>query len=290
MAEMTVTRSTSTNAPRPCLAVPVVVGGAGVVEDEDRQGRHRLVELERPETVAERGEEKRRRLARGTGDREHAGRDNPRARGGEHHLLDRLPAGRPQRERGLAIGPRHEPDHLLGASDDRRQHENGQGHRARDGREAAHRHHHQPVGRHAHHDRRDPAQDIGRVADQGREASATVLPEIDAGRDPQRHGDRRGERDDDERADDGVRHAAPDLADGSRHVRKELEIQPRDSLPQQVPHDEHEREHDEAGGDVAGEEHEMIPAPPHQHHPRLRLHALGHHAAPAVSLRAPVVQ
>ena len=60
--------------------LPVLVGAERELEDDDRQARHRRVEVDAPELVVERGEQQRRGLAADAGDREqHAGDDAGRA-------------------------------------------------------------------------------------------------------------------------------------------------------------------------------------------------------------------
>ena len=62
------------SAPVQASCLPVLVGAERELEDDDRQARHRRVEVGAPELVVERGEQQRRGLAADARDREqHAG-------------------------------------------------------------------------------------------------------------------------------------------------------------------------------------------------------------------------
>src|SRR5882762_3181778 len=67
--------------PGPSEMLPALVGTHGKLEDHDRQVRHRLVHVERPELVVERGEQERRGLTADTRNRKQDTGDDPRLRG-----------------------------------------------------------------------------------------------------------------------------------------------------------------------------------------------------------------
>ncbi len=61
-------------------------------------------------------------------------------------------------------------------------------------------------------------------------------------------GEQRAEADDDQRADDGVGHAAAGFADRLRHLGEERQVERRDALRDDVEQDERQRdERDEHG-------------------------------------------
>ena len=140
--------------------LPVGVGAHRELEDDDRQIRHRRVEVGAPELVVERGEQQRRGLAGDARDREqHAGQHAlHRGAVGDHH--DHLPLRRAERGRRLAQRARHQPQHVLGGAHDDRHHDDRQRHRAGPGREMAHRHDHHLVDEQADDDRRRAQQDV----------------------------------------------------------------------------------------------------------------------------------
>src|SRR5204863_2470833 len=65
----------------PCEVLPVLVRTHGKLEDDDRQVRHRLVQIERPELVVEGSEKEGRGLPADTRDRKQDTGDDPGLRG-----------------------------------------------------------------------------------------------------------------------------------------------------------------------------------------------------------------
>ena len=109
--------------------LPVLVGRERELEDDDRQARHRGVEVGAPELVVERGEQQRRGLAADAGDREQHAGDHAGFGGAVAHLGDHERARHAERGRGLAQLVRHQDQHVLGGA----HHDRDDDHRQRDG-------------------------------------------------------------------------------------------------------------------------------------------------------------
>ena len=101
--------------------LPVVVGAQRELEDDDRQARHRRVQVGAEELVVERGEQQRRGLAADAGDgQQDAGHDAGAARRGRRHVAITWPARHAERGRRLAQLARHQAQHVLGGAHDDR--------------------------------------------------------------------------------------------------------------------------------------------------------------------------
>ena len=124
----------------PGLVVPVLVRADGVVEDLHRQRRGRLqsgrqfqywllsaVKSSGAVSPAARAIDEQR------------GGDDAAERRAQHHREAGAPRRHAERQRRLAQRARHQADHLLGGARQRRDHEDGQRHRAGQRREAVHR-------------------------------------------------------------------------------------------------------------------------------------------------------
>ena len=88
--------------------LPVGIGAERELEDDDRQARHRGVQVGREELVVERGEQQRRGLAGDAGDGEQDAGDDPGLRRAVGHVADHMGARHAERGRGLAQLVRHQ--------------------------------------------------------------------------------------------------------------------------------------------------------------------------------------
>src|SRR6266403_1366997 len=110
------------------------------------------------------------------------------------------------------------------------------------------REHDQPVGHNADHDGGHTVQDIGDKAHDIAIAVSPVLGKKNARADPERDAEQTGDRKNDHRADDGVRHAAAGLAHRLRSLGQERKIDRADALINQIGKDGEERyQHDDDG-------------------------------------------
>ena len=138
---------------------------------------------------------------------------------------------------------RHETHQLFGGARDHRHHQDGEGHAPRERGEMSHRSHQPRPDEDADHDGRRAVQDVRYEPHYPAESPRPVLGEVQAGADPDREADQRGQSDDDPGPDDRVGHAASGLAGGDRVLREEAPVERRRALGDQMPEDEHERQY-----------------------------------------------
>src|SRR2546422_2452803 len=99
----------------------------------------------------------------------------------------------------------------------------------------------------ADHDRRGAVQDVRHEPHDPAEAARPVLGEIEAGADPDREADERGEPDDDPRSYDRVGHTAARLAGRDGVLDEEAPVEGRSAFGDQIPEDEDEGQHRNEG-------------------------------------------
>src|SRR6185312_4151498 len=113
-------------------------------------------------------------------------------------------------------------------------------------------------GENAHHDGREAIEHVGQESDAVGEPRAAVFGQVQAGADANRKPEQHRESDDDERADDRVRHAAAGFADGLGHVREEREVERSSALRDEVRQNEEQRQHGDHGGRRKCGEHDDV--------------------------------
>ena len=104
-----------------------------------------------------------------------------------------------------------------------------------------HRLHEQLPGKNPHHDRWQSVQDVSEEAHRGREHRHPLLGEIESRADPDRQSNTARDSDDNECADDRVRHAAAAFAGWTLHLGKERPIHGGSAKTNQVNDDEEQR-------------------------------------------------
>ena len=252
----------STSAPGPRQPVPLVVGRDGVHIDLQRQRRNRLIQLEAPELVAERGKQQRRRLARHPRKRQHTSRNDSRRGRAQAHRDHRPPLRHAQAQRSLADRVRHRHQHLLGRPRNRRHHHDGQRNPAGERRKMHLAHHNQRVGSNPHHNRRNPIQHVrGETHRHRQQLALPILGQIDARRDAHRNPHRTGQRENNSRTQHGVGHASARLAHRRGNVGEERQVQRARALVEQVGKDRHQRHNHQHRAQHCKPRHQMV----HQH-------------------------
>src|SRR5205823_4317975 len=231
--------------------MPVVIWRDGVREDLNRQRRDRLTDVRRPELIVECCEEQWRGFSRDARGRdENSGEDSGKG-SRNNDAENRTAARRAESERSFPQSGRHKPNQLLGRPDDHRNHEKSKRETARDRTEAFDRKDCQPVREDSNHDRRHSVEHVGCEAHDRRKTLLAIFREVDAADASDRYGEQRGDRDEDERADDRVGHAAARLADGLRHLREERPVERRKALLDDVEQNHRERKQRQDYGDRA---------------------------------------
>src|SRR6266403_927687 len=233
---------------RPCLPVPFVEGRDGIGKDLQRQGCRRLVRLPIPVLVSKCGEQQRRGFSGNAREGQHDAGDDSRGSRAQRNRERGAPAGDAQTVRGFADSLWDQEQHLLGGPRDGRNHHNGERNATGQRREMFLREHDQPVGHNADHDGGHTVQDIGDKAHNIAIAVSPVLGKKNARADPERDAEQTGDRKNDHRADDGIRHAAAGLTHRLRSLGQERKIDRADALINQIGKDGEERhQHDDDG-------------------------------------------
>src|SRR5579862_1161267 len=227
----------------------IVVRRDGVSEDLQGEGGDGVGETVVPETVSKGGEENGRGLSRDAGERQQdAGGDAPE-RGGHDDVDDDLPPRDAERQPGLPITLRHQvKDFLRGAHDDG-EHEKPERDASRVGGEGPGGFHYQPIDDDAPYDGRDAVEDIAEEAQPPVDAGGTVLGEIDAAQDPDWHADSGCQREQGERAGDGVGHASAGFHRRLGEFGEEIPVHGTGALVHEMEKDDAERRDDEDGAE-----------------------------------------
>src|SRR5450759_587813 len=220
--------------PGPRLPVPLVVWADRVIEDLERERRDRLTQRCRPELIAERSEEKRRRLAGDSCHRNQRSGHDAGERGAENDGYRGPPPWIPERERGLSQGCRNDEKHLFGRAGDEGNHHRAQRHSARQRREVADGPDEKLPCENPDDDRGKSVQHVGEKTHRGRERCALFFREVESGADTYRQPDDACYPDEHQRTHDRVGHSAARLAHRPRHVREECERKGGCALPEQV--------------------------------------------------------
>ena len=230
---------------RPGLPVPVVVGRNGVDENLQRHGGNGFSQFVRPAQVAERGEQQRRGFARHPRQRQqHAGDDA--FEGGAHDdLHNGPPFGDAQRERGLTVAAGHQLQNLFRRPHHERNHHHAEHHAARQRGKAVHRHHQQRPNDHAPGDGRHAVQNVGGETNPPIQPRRAVFRKEHAAEHADRHTEQRGLPQQNERADNGVGHAAAGLADRLGQLGEERQVDGTETEFDEVIKDQQQRRDDQ---------------------------------------------
>src|SRR5512140_1121783 len=240
----------------PSEGMPCVIGTYRVGEDLQGKGGDRLFQRERPELIAERGEQQRCRLAGDARDGDQRAGDDARARRTKHDRKRGAPARVAEGERGLAKRDGNDADHLLRGARDHGNHHRAERHTAGEGGEVAYGSDEELPCKYSHHDRRKPVQHIRQEAHTVRQSRPLLRGQIEPGAHTDRQPEGARQPDEDERADDRIRESAAGLPHRLRHLREEVPRERADAEPQQVREDEDQREHGQhRGGDEHPEHH-----------------------------------
>src|SRR5215218_6166931 len=222
----------------PRLLVQRRVRRLRVLEDRERDRRHRLAHVGRDRRRRDRRrEEERRRLAGGAGDRERRTGRDPSDGGRKDDAEDGPPAARAEREARLAQVARDELEHLLRGARDERQHDHRQRDRPRE-RTLVVADDQQREDEDPDHDRRDAVQHVECEPHAPVDRGRRELGHVDRDENADRNRHRRRHRDQQGAADDRLRDPAAGLAEGHGRRGQELPRERVDSLQQHLADDE----------------------------------------------------
>ncbi len=100
---------------------------------------------------------------------------------------------------------------------------------------------HDGVGNDADHDRRHAVEHVRNKANGIAEAIAAIFRQVNPGTDAERNAQQAGDRQNQYRTDDGIRHAAADFARRHGSLRQEGPVDRTYALVDQVAEDRHQR-------------------------------------------------
>ncbi|GAA5440580.1 hypothetical protein Dcae01_02096 [Deinococcus caeni] len=239
----------------------LVVGAGGAAVDLERQGAHGFAGVEVDGAVAEGGEQQRGGLAGHAGQCQHHAGHDAAGGGGQDNAQRDQPLGQAQRQSGLADGLRHELQDFLGGADHDGHHQETQGQRAGEAREAELQHD-QAVHDQTHHDGGNAGQHVADHANGRHQRVAGVLGEEDPAGHADEHADHAGHGEHLDAAQDGVGEAAARLAFRGGDLGEEVHVDGAQALADQVEEDQDQGRDDQQGGeqDQAAHQHVLEPA------------------------------
>src|SRR5216684_4090957 len=94
------------------------------------------------------------------------------------------------------------------------------------------------IGENPDHDRGYAVQQIGHIADDSGERTASKLGEVHTGQETDRHAYSESHQQDSCTPDDGVRHSAARFTDGRRQLGEEAEAKAARAIPSEVSEDD----------------------------------------------------